>query len=148
MGELKLLESEEPKKKIDWKQERVNIFLEEFKLARPNDRYPLGYPAMMGMMYRMWTTVHGYTDEETGEIIFDIPDVETWREQAKGFFQDEFARKTRKFHFDYFIKQFGSFKVVNEVIPLKVKPQVKMTRVKIHCGDCGTDHYSDENCPI
>jgi len=143
MEDLKLLETEP--KKINWKKERVNLFLAEFENAT-GKRCPVGYPILMRLITVYSEEQWSYPSEESGEIEFAIPPMDEWEEQVKGFFKDEWASNCG-YHFSYLLKQYGRFvKFTQKPIPLKTKPQIKTTRVRIHCSNCNKDHWSDERC--
>ena len=126
MSELKLVEQQT--KPIHWKKERVNYFADKFQQTQER-RCPLGYPMMMKLLSVYAEEKWSYTDDETGEIIFEIPPMDEWKAQVDGFFRDEFAAKNCGYHFSYLLKQYGRF----------VKYEVKQETPKTHykCDYCG-----------
>lgn len=106
MTELKLVEDTKP---LDWRKERIGYFL-TVHLNVTGRKCPLGYGALMGMMSNLWVKHHGYENED-GDVDFDIPDMETWKEQVDGFFRDEWARDNMNYHFGFFIKTYGKYTV-------------------------------------
>lgn len=77
-----------------------------------------------------------YTDEDTGEVFTSYPAEDAWKKELDGFFQDDFARDNRSFHFTYFIKQFGSFAKRSRV---KRKPEGVLTEWTT-CDNCLADY--------
>ena len=154
MEALKLFEepTPEPKKK-HWKLERADAIYRIFEEVT-GSRMKVPYGVVMGMLTKIseciptednkWTG-WGYLNEETGAIEFDIPPMDEFESQYRSFFTNEFAKKAN-YPLGLFFKQYGTFEQVKEKIPLKVKPQVKQTRVMFYCSDCKKNHYSDELC--
>ena len=153
MEALRLFE-EMPKKekKINWKQERANLIYGVYNEV-VGTKLKVPYGMVMGLLTRIAENVpteeNGYYGwawvDEQGEIQFEIPPIEEFEAQYRGFLNNEFARKCN-YSLSLFFKQYGNFEVAKEKVPLKVKPQVKQTRVMIHCSDCKKNHYSDEFC--
>ena len=128
---LKLLKSE-GSPKPDPRRHLIHLFNLKYKEVLSEDN-PFTFPKCMQAM-----RTFRFVDEETGEEMVEYPPEETWAKELDGFFRDDFARDNRKFHFTYFIKQFGSFA---KRMP---KPAVK-TRVIVEsqwetCDTCLTDY--------
>jgi hypothetical protein len=128
MTNLKLVEPEP--KKMDWRIERINYFLDTYLLATGR-RCPLGYSSLMGRMTNAWVANHSFTNEETGEIEFDIPDIEDWKSEVDGFFKDKWARDNLKFHFGYFVKSYGKY---SEIKPKTTVSQSNLEEWKRKMG--------------
>ena len=124
MEALKLItESDQQPKPKDWRIERVSYWRE--KHTESVGRQPkLGYGAMMGILTNAWTKYHGYTDEETGEIIFDIPPIDDWKEETDWFFKDKWAGEKCGYFFGYFIKNYGSFQKYDVVSRKPTDPMI------------------------
>lgn len=127
LNELMLLESEQPQKKVNWKLERVKYFMEHFESVL-RKRCPVGFPMAMRLLTVYAEDRWSYPNEDTGEITFDIPPIDDWKEQVDGFFKDEFAAKNTGFHFSYFLKQYGRF--------VKYEPKKSVDELYYLCPDC------------
>lgn len=142
----------EPKKK-HWKLERADAIYRIFEEAK-GVKLKVPYGMVMGMLTKISECVPseknnyngwGWVDEETGEVNFEIPAIEDFEAQYRGFLNNEYAKKTN-YPLGLFFKQYGTFETVQEKVPLKTKPNVKQTRVMFYCSDCKRNHYSDEVC--
>lgn len=153
MEELRLVEIQPEPKKKHWKLERTDAILRIFEEVK-GVKYKFPYGMIVGMLSKFSQCVPseannfsgwGWVDEETGEVKFEIPPIEEFESQFRGFLNNAYA-KNANYPLTLFFKQYGSFEVVTEKVPLKVKAVVKQTRVMIHCSDCKRNHYSDEVC--
>lgn len=117
----------------------IDIFNKAF-LYYTGKKNPFPYGACMRTI-RKFESI----DEVTGECFIEYPDESEWREQIEGFFQDDFARENRGFHFTYLLKQYGSF-VRHTAITTKKKitpnPQL------IECDHCHTIHGALDKCKV
>lgn len=151
---LRLLEetpTPEPKKK-NWKIERADLIYRVFEEVKGR-KLKSPYGMVMGLLTKISECVpseenkyHGWAwIDEGGEIKFDIPPIDDFEAQYRGFLENEYAKKSN-YSLPLFFTQYGNYETVKEKIPLKIKPVVKPTSVKIHCSICNKVHRSDENC--
>ena len=127
----------QPNPVFDTKRHLVHLFNQEWE-ARFTTKNPLPFGGCMKAM-KFFESV----DEATGEIVTEFPDDETWLRELRGFWDNEFARVNRRYHFTYFLKQFGSFSN-----PVKKKiPDRPKARLRALCVDCKQNHFLDEECP-
>lgn len=126
---------------MHWKQERINIFLSAYEKTEGR-RYKLSYGAMMGMISKWAESIPcddnnfygiAYTDDDTGEIKFEIPPIEDWTEEVQAFMVDSFARTKQALHFGYFLKRYGSFAKLEES---KVNKQKEEEKLYYICPAC------------
>lgn len=129
--DLKLVTNEEVKAKpLHWKKERINYWCEAY-VNNTGRRDPIGYPALMRLLTLHCEEHWSYPDDETGEILFEIPPIDEWEKEVDGFFKDEFRIKIQKFFFPSFLKNYGSFcKVVVKKKVFNKKP------IMIECEFC------------
>jgi hypothetical protein len=132
MTTLTLIESEQQPKPKDWRIERISYWRLRHKEYVGREAR-LGYGAMMNMLETLWLKHHGYTDNTTGEIIFDIPPIEDWTEETDNFFKDKWAGENCGYHFGYFIKGYGGF---TKYAPEKREPSDPILRHT--CKRCGS----------
>jgi len=150
---LRLMETE-PKKR-NWKLDRADSIYRKYEEMK-GVKLKVPYGMVMGLLtkiseclptednnYSGW----GWLNEETGVVEFDIPPIQDFEAQYRGFLNNDYAKKAN-YSLALFFRQFGNYEVVKEVVPLKVKPAVKETRVYIQCSDCGKAHWSNEKCKI
>lgn len=133
MNALKLV----PKKAPDPRPVLIDLFNKKFHQETGEDN-PFPFANCMRAMQHF-----RYVDEETGEDFKTYPNEETWNKELDGFFQDDFARDNRSFHFTYFIKQFGSFAKRSRV---KRKAAGSMVELET-CDICLTDYPKGTKCP-
>jgi hypothetical protein len=139
-------------KKLNWKLERTNSIYRIFEEEK-NQKMEIPYGLIMGFLSKISESVpceknnfYGWAwTDDNGEIQFEIPPIEDFENQFRGFLKNEYA-KSANYPLALFFKSYGSWEIVQEKIPIKIKPQIKKTRIKIQCPDCGKAHYSDENC--
>lgn len=131
--ELRLLENtEQSSKPIHWKKERVNYWCSAY-INNTGKRDPMGYPALMRLLSLHCEEHWSYPDDETGEILFEIPPLDEWQREVDGFFKDDFRIKIQKFFFPSFLKNYGSFQKVS-IIKQK---QIKKNQIMFPCEFCG-----------
>jgi hypothetical protein len=123
-------------KKPDERPILIDLFNKKF-MGETGEKNPFPFPNCMKAM-----GYFKYVDEETGEEFKEYPDSDTWQKELDGFFRDEFARDNRKFHFTYFIKQFGSFAKRSRVVVKREAVSPWDT-----CEHCGTDYLRGGKCP-
>jgi hypothetical protein len=141
MSELRLLQNEEPAPKpLHWKKERVNYWCSAYN-NNTGRRDPLGYPALMRLLTLHCEEHWSYPDDETGEILFEIPPIDEWQNEVDGFFKDEFRIKIQKFFFPSFLKNYGSFHKSS----IKQKTVSKRT-IMFPCEFCGKLRQPDGTC--
>lgn len=154
--ELKIFKTqdEEPKK-LNWKLERANLIYKVFEEVK-GTKLKVPYGMVMGLLTKISECLPteqnnfsgwGWLNEETGVVEFDIPPIEDFEAQYRGFLSNEYAKKAN-YTLSLFFKQYGNYEIVKENIPLKTKPQIKQSRVRIYCSDCKRNHYSDEPCKL
>ena len=151
MTELRLMETEP--KKLHWKKQYSNSIYRIWEEEK-GSKYKMPYGAVIGQLSKVIETVPdennnyygwGVLNEETGVIEFEIPPIEDFESQYRAFLNNGYA-KTCNYALSLFFKCYGTYEVIQEKVPLKVKPVVKATRVMIFCSDCKQNHYSDEKC--
>lgn len=116
--------------------ELIDLFNKKY-LAELGEDNPFPFSACMRSMLHF-----RYVDEETGEEFMTYPNEDAWKKELGGFFRDDFARDNRRFHFTYFIKQFGSFAKRE-----RVKPPAPNLVEWDTCVKCGTDYPKGQSCP-
>lgn len=144
----------EPKKK-NWKLERCDLIYRVFEEVK-GTKLKVPYGMVMGLLskiseclptednnYSGW----GWLNEETGVVEFQIPPIEDFEAQYRGFLTNEYAKKAN-YSLPLFFKQYGNYEVIQEKIPLKVKPVVKETAILIRCTKCNKNFKANEyhNC--
>jgi len=157
MEALKLLEeSEQPKqqKQVNWKIARCNLLYQVFEEVK-GTKLKTPYGMVMGLLTKISECVpseqnkyHGWAwTDENGEIQFEIPPIEDFEAQFRGFLDNEYAKKAN-YSLPLFFMQYGNYEVVKEKIPLKVKPVVKETAILIRCTKCNKNFKANEyhNC--
>ncbi len=142
MEGLKLIQSEEKQvKPLHWKKERVNYWCSAY-LENTGKRDPIGYPALMRLLSLHCEEHWSYPDDETGEVLFEIPPIEEWQSEVDGFFKDDFRIKIQKFFFPHFLKNYGSFHKVS----IKKTTQTKRKSIMIVCEFCGKPRQPNGCC--
>jgi len=131
------MENEEPKLWIDPRKNLIKLFNEKFVLET-GKKNPFPYGACMKWLQDTFEI----DDRKTGETFIEYPEEQTWIEQLNGFFQDEFAKRKRGFHFTYLLKQYGSFVTDYKRPETKLKPK----NVMFFCTDCQKNHRHFEEC--
>jgi len=157
MEALKLLEeSEQPKqqKQVNWKIARCNLLYQVFEEVK-GTKLKTPYGMVMGLLTKISECVpseqnkyHGWAwTDENGEIQFEIPPIEDFEAQFRGFLDNEYAKKAN-YSLPLFFMQYGNYEVVKEKIPLKVKPVVKETAILIRCTKCNKNFKANQyhNC--
>jgi len=152
MTSLRLFDQHEEPKKLNWKKEYVNALYRIFEEEK-KQRLKVPYGALMGYITKISESVpsdknnfYGWAwVEGSGEIIFEYPPIEEWENQFRAFLSNDFASKAN-YPMPLFFKQYGNFEIIKEPVPLKTKPAVKKSRVKIYCSNCKSNHWSDERC--
>lgn len=89
--------------------------------------------------------------DEDGEIYITYPDRKEWNDELRKFFyrsKDNWYRLNNRLTFFTFVKNYGRYNhhlpKVAEPQPLKIKPVVKETILKISCSKCGKQFMSNE----
>lgn len=143
---LQLLNSEE-KVVRPTRRPLVIAWRERFKVETGrNPAMPWGE-----MMNRMKGKFEG-VDEETGEVLIEYPDEETWKFEMDGFFKDEYAQKNG-YGFSYFLsKRYGSFGKYVKVEPAKKQTPRLEDAKPFRCSDCkqirpATGDCVNPDCP-
>jgi hypothetical protein len=132
MDALRLVQDEEKvAKPLHWKKERVNYWCSAY-LNSTGKRDPIGYPALMRLLSLHCEEHWSYPDDETGEILFEIPPIEEWQKEVDGFFKDDFRIRIQKFFFPSFLKNYGSF----QKTPVVKQRQVNKRPIMITCEFC------------
>ncbi len=148
---LRLLDEPTPQpKKLHWKQARANILYQVFEEVK-GTKLKVPYGMVMGLLTKISECVpseqnkyHGWAwTDENGEIQFDIPPIEDFEAQFRGFLDNEYAKKAN-YSLPLFFTQYGAYETVKEKIPLKVKPVVKQTVIPIRCSKCNKSFMSNE----
>ena len=137
---LTILKSDNETEPIqDPRRHLISIF-NKFYTEGTAKRNPIPWGAMMKMMERQFVSV----DESSGECFIEYPDEESWTEQVKGFFSDEWARTKVRFHFSYLMKRYGGFADVE----IKKKPNIEtpLSKKSYYCEKCKKNHAADFWC--
>lgn len=121
----------------DTRRELIHLFNLKYKEVLNEDN-PFPFSNCMRAMQTF-----RFVDEDTGEVMIEYPPEEVWKKELDGFFKDDFARDNRKFHFTYFIKQFGSFAIR---LPKPVVKE-KVAVIKVKCPDCPAEMEQGSVCP-
>ena len=127
--------------KPDPRRHLISIF-NKFYVENTAKRNPINFGWMMKMMETRFVTV----DEPTGECFIEYPDEQTWNEQVKGFFDDDFAWINRNYHFSYLMKQYGSFAKVEKI--KQAKTDKALSEQFYFCEKCKANHRADQTCPM
>lgn len=146
------MENETPQtKRTNWKLQRADLIYRVFEEVK-GQKLKVPFGMVMGLLTKISECIPtedngysgwGWLNEETGVVEFDIPPIEDFEAQYRGFLNNEYAKKAN-YSLALFFRQYGSYEEIKEKIPLKVKPVVKQTIVKISCSKCGKQFMSNE----
>ena len=154
MAELQLVPMDnEESKPINYSLIRRDFIINYFDeyAKEMNRKCPESFVKCIGSLKSVFEGI----DEDTGEILLCYPTINEWNEELKKFFyrsKENWYRNNNRLTFYTFCKNYGRYDhhipKAPEPMQYKVKPTVKVSRVYIACSDCGSNHWSDEQCKI